>query len=91
MNTRPIPAIIMLTAGLVTCIVGIVQHFSLGMFIKTLFLVLVGFYLLGCIAKLVLDKGFRIMQDPLSEYAGMEIDEELIDDFSLVEEDYLDN
>lgn len=91
MNTKPIPAIIMLTAGLVTCIIGIVQHFSFGMFTKTLFLVLVGFYLLGCIAKLVLDKGFRIMQDPLSDYAGMEIDEELIDDFSLVEEDYLDN
>lgn len=91
MNTRPVPAIIMLTAGLVTCIVGIVQHFSFGMFTKTLLLVLVGFYLLGCIAKFALDKGFRIMQDPLSEYAGMEMDEELMDDLSLMEEDYLDN
>ena len=35
MNTKPIPAIIMLTAGLVTCIVGIVQHFSFGTYVKT--------------------------------------------------------
>lgn len=90
MNTKPVPAIIMLTAGFVTCVIGILQHFSIGMFIKTVLLVLIGFYLLGCIAKLVLDKGFRIMQDPLSEYAGMEIDEELMDDHSPMEEDYQD-
>ncbi len=90
MNTKSIPAIIMLAAGFVTCIIGIVEHFSFGMFTKTLFLVLIGFYLLGCIVKLVLDKGFRIMQDPLSEYAGMEIDEEMIDDFDLEDEDYQD-
>ena len=90
MKTRSIPAIIMLSAGAVTCIVGILQHFSFGMFVKTLLLVLVGFYLFGCIVKLVLDKGFRLMQDPLSEYAGMEMDKELIDEFSLDEEDYQD-
>lgn len=90
MKTRSIPAIIMLTAGFVTCIVGILQHFSSGMFIKTLLLVLIGFYLFGCIVKLVLDKGFRIMQDPLSEYAGMEMDQGLIDEFPLDEEDYQD-
>lgn len=90
MNTKSIPAIIMLTAGFVTCIVGILRHFSFGMFTKTLFLVLIGFYLLGCIVKFALDKGFRIMQDPLSEYAGMEIDEELIDEFPLDDEDYQD-
>lgn len=90
MNTKSIPAIIMLAAGFVTCIIGIVEHFSFGMFTKTLFLILIGFYLLGCIVKLVLDKGFRIMQDPLSEYAGMEIDEEMIDDFDLEDEDYQD-
>ena len=90
MNTRSIPAIVMLAAGFVACIVGILQHFSFGMFTKTLLLVLIGFYLLGCILRLILDKGFRIMQDPLSEYAGMEMDEELIDEFPLGEEDYQD-
>ena len=90
MNTKSIPAIIMLAAGFVACIVGILQHFSFGMITKTLFLVQIGFYLLGHILKFVLDKGFRIMQDPLSEYAGMEIDEDLIDEFQMDEEDYQD-
>ena len=91
MRTKPIPAIIMLTAGFVTCIVGIVQHFSFGKYIKTLFLVLIGFYLLGCIVKLVLDKGFRVMDDPLSEYEGLEIDDDLIDDLAMSDDDYQDD
>ena len=91
MNTKPIPAIIMLTAGFVTCIVGIVQHFSFGKYIKTLFLVLIGFYLLGCIVKLVLDKGFRVMDEPLSEYEGLEIDDDLIDDLAMSDDDYQDD
>ena len=91
MNTKPIPAIIMLTAGFVTCIVGILQHFSFGTYVKTLFLVLIGFYLLGCIVKLVLDKGFRVMDDPLSEYEGLEIDDDLIDELVMTDEDYLDD
>ena len=91
MNTKPIPAIIMLTAGFVTCVVGIVQHFSFGTYVKTLFLVLIGFYLLGCVVKLVLDKGLRVMDDPLSEYEGLEIDDELIDERVMTDEDYLDD
>ena len=91
MNTKPIPAIIMLTAGFVTCIVGIVQHFSFGTYVKTLLLVLIGFYPLGCIVKLVLDKGFRVMDDPLSEYEGMEIDDDLIDDLAMTDDEYQDD
>jgi hypothetical protein len=91
MKTKPIPAIVMLTAGAVCSVVGIVQHMSLGAYIKTLFLVLVGFYILGCIVKLVLDKGFRIMQDPLSEYGAMEIEDELIDDMAMSDDDFQDD
>ena len=90
MNTKPIPAIIMLTAGFVTCIVGILQHFSFGTYVTTLFLVLLGFYLLGCIVKLVLDKGFRVMDDPLSEFEDLEIDDDLMDDLAMTEEEYQD-
>ena len=91
MNTKTIPAIIMLTAGLVICISGIVEHFSFGTYIKTLFLVLIGFYLLGCIVKLVLDKGFRVMDDPLSEYENLEIDDDLMDDLAMSEDEYEDD
>lgn len=90
MNTKPIPAIIMLAAGFVTCIVGIVQHFSFGTYIKTLFLVLIGFYLFGCIVKLVIDKGFRVMDDPLSEFEGLEIGDDLIDDLAISDDEYQD-
>lgn len=91
MNTKPIPAIIMLAAGFVTCIVGIVQHFSFGTYIKTLFLVLIGFYLFGCIVKLVIDKGFRVMEDPLSEFAGLEAGDDLMDDLAITDDDYEDD
>ena len=91
MNTKPIPAIIMLAAGFMTCVVGIVQHFSFGTYVKTLLLVLIGFYLLGCIVKLVLDKGFRVMDDPLSEYEGLEIDDDLIDDLAMTDDEYQDD
>ncbi len=90
MNTKPIPAIIMLAAGFVTCIVGIVQHFSFGTYIKTLFLVLIGFYLFGCIVKLVIDKGFRVMDDPLSGFEGLEIGDDLIDDLAISDDEYQD-
>ncbi len=90
MNTKPIPAIIMLTAGFVTCVIGIVQHVSFGTYVKTLFLVLVGFYLMGCIIKLVLDKCFRIMQDPLSDFGNQEIDDDLIDELAMTGDDYMD-
>lgn len=90
MNTKPIPAIIMLAAGFVTCVVGIVQHFSFGTYIKTLFLVLIGFYLFGCIVKLVIDKGFRVMDDPLSEFEGLEIGDDLIDDLAISDDEYQD-
>ena len=91
MRTKPIPAIIMLTAGFVTCVVGIVEHFSFGKYVKTLFLVLIGFYLLGCIAKLVIDKGFRVMDDPLMEYEGMEIEEDLMDELAMTDDEYEDD
>ena len=48
MKTKGIPAVVMLLAGFVTCIIGIVQHMETDVFIKTLLAVLIIFYLLGC-------------------------------------------
>ncbi len=64
MKTKGIPAVVMLLAGFVTCIIGIVQHMETDVFIKTLLAVLIIFYLLGCIVKLVLDKNFKEMDEP---------------------------
>lgn len=41
MKTKPIPAIVMLTAGFITCIVAIFQKMELLAFTKTLLLVLI--------------------------------------------------
>ena len=91
MNTKPVPAIVMLITGFITCIVSICQHDSFGKFVKTELLVLVIFYLFGCIIKLVLDKGFEVMQDPLSEYDGMDMDEDLIDEMAMSDDEYQDD
>ena len=66
MKTKGIPAVVMLLAGFVTCIIGIVQHMETDVFIKTLLAVLIFFYLflLGFIVKLVLDKNFKEMDEP---------------------------
>jgi hypothetical protein len=61
MKTKPIPAIIMLTAGLVTCIVGIIRPVGFFEFIRTLLIVLIIFYIAGCIVKVVLDRNFSDM------------------------------
>ncbi len=58
MNTKSIPAMIMLLAGGVACIAGFRAHMEMIDFLKMLLLVLVSFYVLGCIAKIVLDKNF---------------------------------
>ena len=67
MKTKGIPAVVMLLAGFVTCIIGIVQHMETDVFIKTLLAVLIIFYVLGCIVKLVLDNNFKEMDEPEEE------------------------
>ena len=63
MKTKPIPAIIMLIAGFVTCIMSIYNHLDLGTFTKTLLLVLIIFYILGCVVQIILDRNFKDMED----------------------------
>ncbi len=76
MKTKQIPAIIMLIAGFITCIVGIFKQFEAGRFLEILLLVLVIFYSLGCIVKLILDKNFREMEEPADEEQSEEENEE---------------
>lgn len=62
MKTKPIPAIVMLTAGFITCIDAIFQKMELLAFTKTLLLVLIIFYLLGA-AAYILEKNFKAAKD----------------------------
>ncbi|MCI9080719.1 MAG: hypothetical protein HFI70_00055 [Lachnospiraceae bacterium] len=59
MKTKQVPVMITLVAGLVTCLIGFVMQMKAAEFIKVLVIVLVSFYILGSIAKLVLDKNFK--------------------------------
>lgn len=67
MKTKPIPAIIMLTAGLVTCIAGILTHMETIRFAKILLLVLLVFYVLGCIVKMVIDSNFKEIEEETTD------------------------
>lgn len=62
MKTKTIPAIIMLTAGFVACIAGIIGHMETIKFTKMLFIVLILFYILGSVIKIVIDSNFKEVQ-----------------------------
>ena len=59
MNTKNIPAVVMLTGGFVDCLFAIYQHLTLAEFTKQLLLVLVIFLVIGGGVKLVLDRFFK--------------------------------
>lgn len=62
MKTNSVPAIVMLLAGFIACIAGIRAHMDTAGFMCMLLIVLIVFYLLGCIIKMILDKYFAETQ-----------------------------
>ena len=66
MNTRNIPALVMLTAGLVAGIVMFRMHYSLYTMSWVILLVFAVFYVLGCLIRLMLDK-FGMQQEKKKE------------------------
>ena len=63
MKTNGVPAVIMLTAGLIDCVLSIYLHLDMWTFTKRLFLVLLVFYVIGCIVKMILDHSFKVMDE----------------------------
>ena len=66
MNTRNIPALVMLTAGLVAGIVMFRMHYSLYTMSWVILLVFAVFYVLGCLIRLMHDK-FGMQQEKKKE------------------------
>ena len=66
MKTKPIPAIVMLVAGLVVCIAGMAGHMETGRFVKMLLVVLIVFYIIGGIVLLI-DKNFKDMEEETTD------------------------
>lgn len=77
MNTKPIPAVLALIAGFVTCIMSFVQHADITVFAKRFIIVCVVFFIVGYIVRIVLDMNFKEMaEEPEEEAAPEEEDRE---------------
>lgn len=56
MKTEFIPKVVMLLAGAIVCIICIVNHTDTTRSLEILLAVLIAFYLLGCIAKWIIER-----------------------------------
>lgn len=72
MKTKSIPAFIMLLAGAIACIAGIASHLDVAGFVKMLLIVLIVFYFLGCIIKIILDSNFKEEEETTDGEAASE-------------------
>lgn len=81
MKTRQVPVIIMLIAGLMTSIAAIINHMETTQFLKILIVVLIIFYIVGCVIKVVLDKNFKeeVEEAATEEAAEEETTEEAVE------------
>ena len=70
MKTNNVPALVMLSAGLVDCVIAIKMEQPLWPFTRQLLLVLIIFYILGSIIRGILDRSFRDMDDVNLEDLG---------------------
>lgn len=58
MKTKPVPSIIMLAAGFVRCVIGVIYQQDLTSFFWSLIRIMILFYIVGILVKIVLDKNF---------------------------------
>ncbi len=63
MKVKAIPAIITLVAGLITCVISIINQVNLEDFLKRLCVVIVIFFILGSIIKSIIEHNFRPEQE----------------------------
>ncbi len=61
MKTNNVPALIMLSAGALYCLIGIRNGIELTQFMTQLLIVLIIFFIIGSILRAVLDKAMDVM------------------------------
>lgn len=88
MKTKQIPALVTLIAAFAMCIISYVNDYSLSFFIRTMFLVLVGFFILGMVIKIILDLNVSQLDEEFvtAEDLGF-ADGEIIEDMEFIEEE----
>lgn len=67
MNTKPIPALLALFAGFVTCIMSFVQHVDIVIFAKRFVIVSIIFFIIGMIARILIELNFKDILYPAPE------------------------
>ena len=87
MKTKQVPALVTLTAAFAMCIISYVNDFSLSFLIRTMFLVVIGFYILGCVIKIILDRNMSQMDEEITAQDLGFADGEIIPDMEFVEEE----
>lgn len=88
MKTDNVPALVMLIAGVVYCLIGICCGIELTCFLSQLLIVLIVFLIIGNILKAVFDKTMSIEEPETIEEnteLSMEESEELIEDIENIE------
>lgn len=75
MKTKHIPVLLMLAAGLITCIVSFFSQVSRMTFVRNFSLALVLFYILGFVIRLVLERNL-LKEDEEEEHVEEEADGE---------------
>lgn len=76
METKNVPSIVMLLAGLVTSIVMYRNEYDLNTTLKVVLLVFFVFYILGCLVKRLLDKFCPVKTGEEEEKEGEETEKE---------------
>lgn len=88
MKTEYIPKVITLLAGAIVCIVSIVKHMDTTYSLEILLAVLIVFYLIGCLARLIIEKVMvsnRFLKEKSDEPEGSR-EQKLMGDEQLSEE-----
>jgi uncharacterized protein HemY len=63
MNTKSVPALVTLLAGFIACVAGIRAHMEVADFLIMLLIVLIVFYFLGGVVRMILDMNFETKQE----------------------------
>lgn len=60
MNTKPIPALVALSASGITCVLSILQQVKFSVFVLRFAVVAALFYIIGSVIRVVIDRAFKV-------------------------------
>ena len=87
MKTKYIPALVMLLAGVVNCLYTMLSGMSLLDFTKRLLIVLIIFYIIGVVVKIVIDMNFKDLGDDSQKKQSEENEAGKLDDIENINTD----